>query len=111
MTSPSRPRFSGPAGAFRLVAYFDAASYLLLLAAVVLYRLLDGPDLVSALGPIHGVAFLVYLVLVLLIRNDQGWGFWHTVLVLLASALPFGGFWAGRHLREDEPTSAPSSAG
>ena len=30
---------------------------------------------------------------------------WRTLLVLLASAVPFGGFWAGSHLRE-EPVSA-----
>ena len=93
------------------MAYFEAASYLLLLAAVVLYRVLDGPDFVSVLGPIHGVAFLVYLGLVLRIRPDQGWCLWHTILVLLASAVPFGGFWAGRHLNEDQPESAPHPAG
>ena len=104
-------RLAGPEAAFRAVAYFEAASYLLLLAAVVLYRVLDGPDLVSALGPVHGIAFLVYLYLVLRIREGQGWGFWPTMLVILASAVPLGGFWAGRHLREEEPAPVPSSSG
>ena len=92
----ARPRFAGLTGAFRVVALVEAVTYLLLLAATVIYRLLDGPDLVSALGPVHGVAFLAYLALVLQIRDDQRWNLWTTVLVVVAAALPGGGFWAER---------------
>jgi integral membrane protein len=105
----TRSSFAGLTGAFRLTAYVEAVTYLALLAAVVLYRVLDGPDFVSVLGPIHGVAFLVYFGLVMAIREDQGWGLWRTVLVILASAVPFGGFWAARHLDEREATGATSS--
>lgn len=102
MATPSTATTAGPTGAFRLTAYVEAATYLVLLSAVVLYRLLDGPDFVSVLGPIHGVAFLVYLMLALRIRESQGWGFWDTVVVIVAAAVPFGGFWAGRHLTGEE---------
>ena len=105
-TTPSS-RFRGLTGAFRLVAYIEAATYLVLLAAVFVKRVLDGPDLVSVLGPIHGVAFLVYLYLVLRIREGQGWGLGPTIVVILASAVPFGGFWAGRHLVEPQRSGAP----
>ncbi len=84
-----------------MVASFEAISYLFLLLAVVVHRVLDGPDAVGVLGPIHGIAFLVYLGLALQIRADQGWGLRTTVVVILASAVPLGGFWAGRHLREE----------
>ena len=94
-------------GAFRAVAFFEAATYLVLLAAVVVYRVLDGPDFIGFLGPVHGIAFLVYLVLVLRIRESQRWGFWWTIAVLVASAVPLGGFWAGRHLVEDQPVPSP----
>ena len=102
MATSSPARFKGLTGAFRAVAYFEAASYLVLLAAVVLYRLLDGPDLVGFLGPVHGIAFLVYLLLALRLRESQRWGFWPTIVVILASAVPFGGFWAGGHLVDEE---------
>ena len=98
--SSNRSSFRGDTGAFRAIAYVEAVTYLVLLAAVVLKRVLDGPDYVSVVGPIHGIAFLVYFVLVLKIREGQGWNLWETFLVVLASALPFGGFWAGRHLKE-----------
>ena len=86
---------------FRLVAIIEAATYLVLLSAVVLYRVLDGPDFIGFLGPIHGIAFLVYLVLVLQIREGQGWSLWQTLLVIVASALPFGGFVVERRLVDD----------
>jgi integral membrane protein len=88
--------------AFKATAYVEAVTYLVLLGAVVVYRILDGPDGIGVLGPIHGIAFLVYLALVLKIREGQGWGFWRTIVVILAAAVPFGGFWAGRHLDERE---------
>lgn len=98
-------KLKGATRAFVLVAYIEAASYLALLAAVVTYRVFDGPDFIGALGPIHGIAFLVYVALVLRIRADQGWGFWSTIVVLGASVVPFGGFWAGRHVSGDEVTA------
>ena len=86
---------------FRLVAVVEAVSYLALLSAVILYRVLDGPDFIGFLGPIHGVAFLVYLVLVLQIREGQGWNLGQTLLVILASAVPFGGFVVERRVVDD----------
>ena len=107
VTPSSGSRWSGLAGAFRAVAFVEAATYLLLLAAVVVYRVFDGPDLIGILGPVHGVSFLVYLALVMRIRDGQGWGFWRTVVVIVAAAVPLGGFWAGRHLVEDQRSTAP----
>ncbi len=107
-TSSKGSRPGGLTGAFRAVAYVEAATYLVLLAAVLVYRVFDGPDFIGVLGPIHGIAALVYFVLVLRIRDGQGWDFWGTVVVLLASAVPLGGFWAGRHL-VDEGESATLS--
>lgn len=101
-TRPSGSRLRGETGAFRVVAVVEAVTYLLLLGAVVVKRVLDGPDFVSFLGPVHGIAFLVYLVLVLRIRERQGWNLARTIVVILASAVPFGGFWVERRLVTDE---------
>lgn len=91
---------------FRLVALVEAVSYLALLAAVVVKRALDGPDLVSVLGPIHGIAFLVYLLLTLLVREEQGWTAGQTIVVLIASALPFGAFVVNsRMVHDPAPTT------
>ena len=86
---------------FRLVAVVEAVTYLALLAAVVLYRVFDGPRFIGFLGPVHGVAFLVYVVLALQIRESQGWNLGRLILVILASALPLGGFVVERNLVDD----------
>ena len=84
-----------------MTAFVEAVTYLMLLVAVVIYRVLDGPDFIGFLGPVHGIAFLVYLFLVIRIREDQGWDLWHTLLIIIASAIPLGGFWAAGHLDEE----------
>lgn len=86
--------------AFRAVAYVEAASYLLLLGATFVKRVLEGTDLVPVLGPVHGIVFLVYLALVFKVRPSQEWSFWRTVWVIVAAAVPFGGFLVGRDLRD-----------
>jgi len=100
VTAPSRPKLSGEVAAFRVVAIAEAVSYLLLLGAVLLHRVFDGPDYIGGLGPVHGILFLVYVALVLRIRESQGWDLWKTLLIFVVSAVPFGGFWAGSHLKE-----------
>lgn len=92
---------------FRLVAYTEAVTFLMLLAGVVVLHGFGGPDFVKIMGPVHGVIFLVYFVMVLNVRESQGWSLWRTVVVIIASALPFGGFFVGRDLVEG---TTPSSA-
>jgi integral membrane protein len=93
---------------FRLVALAEAVSYLALLAAVVVKRVLDGPDAVGVLGPIHGILFLAYALLTLLVREEQGWTVGQTILVLVASAVPFGAFVVNSRMVHDP---APTGAG
>jgi len=89
-------------GRFRLVAYAEAVTFLILLAGVVVKRGLDGSDVgVRVMGPIHGIVFLVYVVMVLQVRASQAWNLGQTILVIVASAIPFGGFFVGRHLDDE----------
>ena len=91
---------------FRWVAYAEAASFLALLVAVFVKRVVEGPNAVPVLGPIHGVLFLIYVVMVLQVRPSQRWGLGQTLLVIIASALPFGGFFVGSHLTDDKDAAA-----
>lgn len=96
---------------FRLVSYAEAVTYLVLLAGVVVLHGFGGPDFVKVMGPIHGAVFIVYFVMALMIRRSQGWVFWRTVFVIIASALPLGGFFVGRDLVDDgEPMSLVDEA-
>ena len=84
---------------FRTIAYVEAVSFLLLLTASFVKRVVEGPDLVPVVGMVHGIIFLVYLVFVLKVRQGQGWGLGRTIWVIVAAAIPFGGFFVGRDLK------------
>ena len=101
MATPTQPTqtLSKDANAFGITAFIEAVTYLVLLAFVIVKRVLDGPDLIRIPGMVHGIMALVYLVMALRIRDEQGWTLGRTLLVLLMSAVPLGGFWAGRHLK------------
>jgi len=91
---------------FRIVAYTEAVSFLFLLLASFVKRVIEGPDLVPVVGMIHGVIFLVYLVLVLKVREGQGWGLGRTLWVIVAAAIPTGGFFVGRDLKTPDAVTS-----
>jgi integral membrane protein len=91
---------------FRTVALLEAVSYLALLVATFVKRVIEGPDFVPVLGPIHGILFLAYLLLTLLVREEQGWTVGQTLIVLIASAIPFGAFVVNARMVHDPTPSA-----
>ncbi|HET7721744.1 MAG TPA: DUF3817 domain-containing protein [Acidimicrobiales bacterium] len=96
---------------FRIVALLEAVSFLALLGATIFHRVLDGSDAgVNVLGPIHGMLFLAYVLLALLIRDEQGWSVGQTILVLVLSALPFGAVYVhNKMVRDLAPATTPAS--
>jgi integral membrane protein len=102
-TDPTRLEVAPLAAATRRVAVtgiVEASTYLVLVATALWRALLDGPDLAAVIGPVHGVAFLVYAGLVLLTRDEAGWGAKTTATMLIASVVPAGGFVVARRLRD-----------
>lgn len=83
---------------FRLVACIEATSYLILVAAAIAKRLFDAPVLVTTMGPVHGVIFLVYLALALVVRRPLGWTPITTITAIVLAAIPFGGFYVEQRL-------------
>ena len=88
--------------AFRFVALAEATSFLCLLTSSVVKRLPDAPEgaetAVLLLGGLHGLLFVTYVLVALVIRDDAGWTPKQTVLVLVGAVLPFGGFVVDRWL-------------
>jgi len=81
------------------VAIAEAISFLVLLSATVVKRGFDGPEAgVKLMGPVHGVLFLTYVLLVILVAADERWRLKRTLLTLLCAVVPFGGFIADRKL-------------
>jgi integral membrane protein len=83
---------------FRYVALAEATSWLLLLIATGFKYGGDGPDLAPILGPIHGILFLAYVFLALNLREEARWDGATTAKVLVASIIPFGGFFVERRM-------------
>ncbi len=86
---------------FKVIALAEAVSYLVLLAASVAKRALDAPELVTVVGPIHGVIFLAYVALALYVRERLGWNGWTTVMVIVAAVVPLGGLIVERRVPDD----------
>ena len=76
---------------FSTVAHAEVISYILLLVvAVPLKYLGDDPRGVKVLGPIHGVLFVAYCLMVLRRSNSESWPWKRTLWALFAAFLPLG---------------------
>lgn len=82
---------------FRIVAFLEGISYLLLLGVgVPLKYLYENDSWVKGLGMPHGLLFVGYLILAFLIKDSQKWSAKDFIIVCLASIIPFGTFWVER---------------
>jgi integral membrane protein len=79
---------------FRIVAFLEGVSYLLLLfIATPIKYISDNPEYVKLLGMPHGILFIVYIILAFLIKSDMKWANKTFLVVLVASVIPFGTFY------------------
>lgn len=82
---------------FKIISFLEGVSYILLLfVGVPLKYLGDNAILVKGLGMPHGILFLAYIVMALIIRKQAKWDGMTTFLVLIASLLPFGTFYVNK---------------
>jgi integral membrane protein len=95
---------------FKVVAVGEAVSYLLLLGASVAKHAFDMPGAVPIMGPIHGLIFLTYLWLALLVRDELGWRLTTTLMVVVAAVIPLGGLYVERRVLADTTPTAPTPA-
>ncbi len=84
-----KPDFS----AIRWAALFEGTSLLLLLfVAMPLKYYAEIPIAVKVIGPIHGILFISFIVLLLSHAVKRELGFVKTLMGMLASFIPFGTF-------------------
>ncbi|AXB43738.1 DUF3817 domain-containing protein [Amycolatopsis albispora] len=82
---------TSPAGRFRLLALAEAVSWAGLLIGMLFKYVVVGNEIgVKIFGPIHGVIFVGYVIVALLVRESLRWDARTTVLALVASIPPFG---------------------
>jgi integral membrane protein len=81
---------------FRTVALVEATSFVLLLVATAVKYGLDHEEGVQLLGPIHGVLFLVYVGMAMIVWRQQSWSVVTLLIVLAGAVLPLGGYYVER---------------
>ncbi|MGB0770549.1 MAG: DUF3817 domain-containing protein [Flavobacteriaceae bacterium] len=78
---------------FRIIAFLEGLSYVLLLfIAVPIKYLNNDPSYVKMLGMPHGLLFMGYIALAIVLRTDNQWIKNNFFMVLIASVIPFGTF-------------------
>ncbi len=86
-----------PRTLFTWLARAEVVTWTLLLLGMALKYLTRATDLgVRVFGLVHGVVFLAYVLLALLLWVDQRWRLRHGVTVLAAGILPFATLWVER---------------
>lgn len=79
---------------FRIIAFLEGLSYILLLfVAVPVKYLLEDPSYVKMLGMPHGILFVAYIAFAFLLKTELKWTGKTFGLVLLASIIPFATFY------------------
>jgi len=87
-------------GRLRLLGILEGVSLLVLLGIAVPVKYAAGnPSLVKAIGPVHGVLFLLFVFNTLSVGIEYKWKFSTTTWkVLLACIIPFGTFYVDRSI-------------
>ena len=90
-----------PLGRFRIVAFWEGISYLLLLFVAMPLKYGLGIDTaVRAVGMAHGLLFIAYVVVLGLAAPHLGVR--RAMLAFILSLVPFGTFWLEARFRREE---------
>lgn len=97
--------FDTPLSRFRLVAFLEGCSFLLIGFTMVLKYGYEMPGPNYVVGMIHGLLFILYVGLLINVTIVYKWSLPKVGLSFLASLIPFGTFYA------DKKLFRPSSTG
>ncbi|MFP3455663.1 DUF3817 domain-containing protein [Psychrobacter sp. SIMBA_152] len=76
-----------------IMGYLEGTSFLLLLGiAMPLKYMMDMPEMVSYVGPVHGALFIAYIVVLFITAHKIKMPLWALPAGVLGSFLPFGPF-------------------
>jgi len=82
---------------FRIVSFLEGVSYLLLLFIATPIKYLQGnAEYVKLLGMPHGILFMLYIVLAIVLKKEMKWDTKNVVIILLCAIIPFGTFYVDK---------------
>ena len=74
---------------------------MLLFIAMPLKYLAGKPEMVRAVGSIHGLLFVIYVLMALVAARRFRWSGTKVLLALISAVVPFGPFWFDAKLRRE----------
>ena len=87
---------------FKIVSFLEGLSYILLLFIATPIKYLQGdPTYVKWLGMPHGILFVAYIILAVMLKYELNWNFKKFAIVCALSLIPFGTFFVGKYLKKD----------
>ncbi|MDT0649335.1 DUF3817 domain-containing protein [Autumnicola edwardsiae] len=82
---------------FKWISILEGTSYLiLLLVAMPLKYFFDQPEMVRFVGMAHGILFIAYVIVAMLLYKTMNWNLKDLAIILLCSLLPFGPFYVDK---------------
>ncbi len=85
---------------FRLVAVVEGLSLLVLFFIAMPLKYIYGmPEVVSVVGMIHGILFLVFIAFSSVLSQKKDWSDKFHFLVIISSMIPFATFYMDRKLK------------
>ena len=92
--------FNSSIGFFRLIAFLEGTSLIILIfIGVPMKYILGDPSVVKSVGQAHGILFLIFIVLTFKISAEEDWIFTKTTWkVLLSSFIPLGTFYIDKQI-------------
>jgi len=80
---------------FKNIAILEGISYLVLFSNMLLIKptnLILYKTLLYPIGMTHGILFILYIILAVLLKNSQKWNLKVFSIIIIASLLPFATF-------------------
>jgi integral membrane protein len=82
---------------FKIVALLEGYSLLLLLLfAMPIKYIFQEPVFVKIVGMAHGLLFIGYIFMAIMLKMEQSWPFKKFLIICAASVIPFGTFYVER---------------
>lgn len=84
---------------FKIIALLEGLSLLaLFFVAMPMKYMMGNPALVPPVGMAHGVLFVAYVILALMLKFEDNWTWKKFGIVFLGSLLPFGTFYVEKKI-------------
>ena len=82
---------------FKIIALLEGLSLLLLLFfAMPMKYVMEEPVYVKVIGMAHGILFIVYIILAVILKIEENWEWKKFGIICIASIIPFGTFYVER---------------